>query len=954
MKRAIINTIPLKTIHCNVSKYKAEIRPYEGFIKQTGAYIGDVLTPFYKTETKVEEAADVYVSDDNIVYGLKDNKLYIQDDPIMDMGDCCYWKQEEVVAIGNSIVGVLDDETLILSGYQGNITVDGIALPGIAYESKQVKGIAGDKEHFAFNLGNKIHICTLSGGAYTINSYTITNPGKLSIYRHNNDFYYSYGEGLYLNGSLVNNIRVVVKDTDGTTNYKTFTMSSAWSNKIALSVFKNGNFICLKPFEGYYSYTEDGITKHLFITRGTVSFAGGILTLTAAKADCVITSNQNIEDIHYFDSYLDSYTGYLTCSAKSPIVSDYIKVVDTKQVPIYVKERRWSFAKLCFTLFGKVLGIRDSATGFYYVDVLSHYNTVVVGYHYEPAPNQDIYLTMLITPENTYKNVALNSNGKWEGGIGNTVGRTRLLYNEGALSSISLTSAPTVIGSIITPFGSIDGDKPVNILQDCIYYNNGISWMKVYKVNTGSFTVANNRFLIINSDSYFNAYDMKEFRPFHAASDYNNRVITCHNGVSTSSPANTWEQYKEACITLNYASGIATNFMALNVPYCSAIWPIRQIMSKDSNLTLFGFDCETPDDIDIDIYYSVFNEDSAHAYYKVSIGKYENYENYKLQGSSYVYDGNEITLNPSLFAKYYSGFINTGVVVDGNNSYIQKYSENRYPLFLENLSSELRGIKSSFVIQGQPFVVIDDVIYKQLDDTTEPILNISDMIYVGSTPYMAIFISTANATIYAFSGDNTLNELVQANEVSKINDSGYNPKTMDVYLLSDENLYIFSNSYLVRKPMKGERIYPTKLGFSVYNKDTVYNYFYQLIDISEGEYHYKTDEEELEIETCYFGDGDGIVSVYDSCIIKLFDEDKRAGKLYLKSTTIKDSVYQSEEKEFIIKKSDWNDDGSIVIIYQPKWQDAEGLKINLRTKFKIADLKFSHEPETVVNSNNKV
>ena len=954
MKRATINTIPLKTIHCNVSKYKSEIRPYEGFIKQTGAYIGNVLSPFYKNEVNANEADDIYVSDENIIYGLKDKKLYIQDTPVMDMGDCKFWKQEELVSPGYSIVAVLDDEELILSDYQGNVSVNGVQLPGIAYENKQVRAIAGDKDKFAFNLGNKIYICTLSGSTYTVSNYTISSPNKLSIYRNGNDFYYSTGNGVYLNGARIS-ANVIVQKTDGTT-YQSFTISGTDNGNLCLSILKNGKFVCLKPFDYSYSFVEDGITKYLYLTRGEVSVAGGVITLTANVSDCIISSAASAQNVNYFDTYLDSYTGYTSCSGKLPTTVEYVKVADTKQIPKYVKVRKWSFAKWLVTFFANQIdksGAPDN-TGFYYVDVLAGYNTVVVGYHYEPRGGQDVYLTMLITPENTYKNVCLNDSGKWIGGIANTIGRTRLLYNDGNLSSISLTSAPTVIGSLITPFGNIEGDKPINILSDTIYYNNGITWMKVSQVQKGSFTVANNRFLIINSDSYFNAYDTKEQRPFHAANDYNNRIISCHSGVPSSTPANDWNEYKAACITLNYVSGIGTNFMALNIPYCSAVWPIKQMLSKDSNLTLFGFDCETPDDIDIDVYYSVFNEDSAQALYKTSIGRYENYENYKLQGSSYVYDSNEITLNPSLFAKYYSGFINSGVIVDGINSYIQKYSENRYPLFLENLSSELRGIKSSFIIQGQAFVVIDDVIYKQLDDITEPVINISDMIYIGSTPYMAIFISTANATIYAFNGDNTLNELVQANEVNKINDIGYNPKTMDVYLLSDENLYIFSNSYLVRKPIKADRIYPTKLGFALSNDEVISSYFYQPIDIDDEDNHYHTSEEDLEIETCYYGDGDGVISVYDSCIIRLFDEKKRAGKLYLSSTTIKDTVYKSEEKEFIIKSSDWNKDGSMVIIYQPKEQDAEGLKISLRTKFKIADIKFSHEPETIINSNNKV
>ena len=253
MKRANITTIPLKTIHCNVSKFKGEIRPYEGFIKQTGAYIGNVLAPFNKTTNEIENVDDVYVDQDNNIYTLKENKLYVNDQLAINMEDAWYWKEDTVVESGYVIVGFLDDETPLLSDYTGRISVDGISIPGIAYENKQVRSVCGDKENFAFSLGTKVHICSLSGDTYTVNTYNINSQDKLSIYRNNNDFYYSTGDGGFLlNGAYVDNINVIVKNIDGTV-YQTYTLSGTNNSKICLSVTKNGNFLCLKPFEWKHS-----------------------------------------------------------------------------------------------------------------------------------------------------------------------------------------------------------------------------------------------------------------------------------------------------------------------------------------------------------------------------------------------------------------------------------------------------------------------------------------------------------------------------------------------------------------------------------------------------------------------------------------------------------------------------------------------------------------------------
>lgn len=349
------------------------------------------------------------------------------------------------------------------------------------------------------------------------------------------------------------------------------------------------------------------------------------------------------------------------------------------------------------------------------------------------------------------------------------------------------------------------------------------------------------------------------------------------------------------------------------------------------------------------MYYGKLNERDVPSY-QYSIDSMSNtsegtlYSSTLLQNSSYVVRS-ELAMVPSIFATFIAGFINKGIVIDNGHSYLQVFTESTRPVFAISLVSQLEGVSAAFIIQGQYFVIINNSIYSydQSSGAVVPIVNIGNMQLVGYTPYQAILWSSTNKTFYTFIGNNTLNILIQADEIRGIVSSAYNPNTMSIYVVTNDSIYIFSQEQLLRLNLEGyTKAYPLSYGMALTGNNTLYLSYNKM----EG-----YEPLPIELETELYGLGNNIKSVNDCVYMRFFNRAGNTGKIKLRAQTLNEGTFNTEEKEFNVTSDMWDkESGTLFLRFQPKYQVGTGFSVKIESPFAIASLQISSTPETVQNS----
>ena len=596
----------------------------------------------------------------------------------------------------------------------------------------------------------------------------------------------------------------------------------------------------------------------------------------------------------------------------------------------------------------------------------------------------------------TWESIPISSEGHFQGGLMTTIDDTfRVLYHGGVLQAVSIADDAETVGTLICGMSEIDDASPIsykktvrssdNVAYSELYYKDSNSWVRVtatptpenlavgdnpIKLNfSRTFQVLNDRYILLNTSIYYNCFDTVDKKWYHFASDYNDRCIFTFEASQDKIPQ-TLAEYLSGCENWYFATAQGANYEALNRPFISALFPPYASAVPKKNLIMTQTiiqSCYTPDEEDIDLYrgkqadignvpdyiYSQTGLKGGKSYTNASEVS-TSYQNQKLVDTNYAFS---FTLIPSIFAKFISGFINQGIIIDNNHSYLQVFANTTKPVFAINFVSQLEGVESAFIIQGQYFVVINGSIYRYDSSTSaiSAVVNIGDMILLGYTPYQALFFSKTNRTIYIFVGDNTLSLLAQADEIEQIYNSVYNPNTCSIYVLASSGIYIFGNDQLLRLDVTGyKKGYPLSLG-AAFVSDTDTMFISYTRDNKPSWVQSDMKRIPIELETKFYGEGNNIKSVNDCVYIRLYDEHKGAGKVTLKCQTLNEGTWVSEEKTFDINSEMWDKvHKTLFLRYQPKYQEGAGFSVSIKSPFCIASLDISETPQTVQNSKNNV
>ncbi len=323
----------------------------------------------------------------------------------------------------------------------------------------------------------------------------------------------------------------------------------------------------------------------------------------------------------------------------------------------------------------------------------------------------------------------------------------------------------------------------------------------------------------------------------------------------------------------------------------------------------------------------------------------------ELQGLSFPIDtSGNVSYSPSLFSEIVNVFGNRIMIKENKTLYfLQVY--NNEPVMSFYMAGGIENISDSFIIQGQCYVILDNSIYSfqfenGVSGSLSFIVDVSNLQFVGNTPYEALFFSKTNRCLYSFTGANVLNQKQLIDKISEVRNYLYNPATQTVFLITDIGVLFYGlfGIYLLEFT-DISKIFLLENGIVMSDNNGNYRYIKYYLD--EGDTDYV--KENINIETCFYGMNNEVVTINDCLYFRLFSEEHEEGDLKVSATTISLSGRKTEETTFKIKASDWDKiTHTIYLRYQPKAQRGLGVSFSINSPFKIASLSVGSQPDAVL------
>lgn len=591
---------------------------------------------------------------------------------------------------------------------------------------------------------------------------------------------------------------------------------------------------------------------------------------------------------------------------------------DTKR-PVYTLDRIYSPQR--YTI----------SSGIYYkadrnIYLLTKITATVPSYSYRLY--NELYCCGTSFPDNQYRFDLSGEAPVYDGGLKINVGPYSLLINNQVLSGISITSS----NKLLTEWFSIDTDFQIYIdeYNDSIIYkgNDG----KIYEIKATNRTILSyyNGLVLTNGNNIYNAYDTQLDKNISIFSDFNNRTQFDADlfYLPDSIPRNL-SSIRSVFTQKFMVSAENANYEVMN-RYPSIL--LNPISVYFINSDLYGDNRFMP---------------TGEFVYLGSTGSNLEIQNSgRYEGLTYPIDttGN-ILYSPNVFSKFIPSFINQDMVLNDNVGYPLIYSNQRL-IFGYYLLSEIEHIEIMFNIQGQSYGIADNKIFSYSYNSgvisgISPIVNITNYEFIGNTTQTAYFWNKINKSIYSFTGANILSLFSEAYEIDNIISSAFDVTTQTIFIVTADSVYLLNEQLCELKVRGVEAIYSFEKGFVLLTSNTAHYYSY----VKETGF----EAEKLEIETCFYGAGDNVVSINDTLYLRLYNANKTEGVIRIKVTTITNEETSTEETSITIKSSDWdNKTNSVYLRYQPKKQRGLGSSFAISSPFAITYMGVGNTVETLL------
>lgn len=530
-------------------------------------------------------------------------------------------------------------------------------------------------------------------------------------------------------------------------------------------------------------------------------------------------------------------------------------------------------------------------------------------------------------------------------------GNWRVLYNNNLLSAISYSEDNNQIGSLLTDWLSVS--KILSITENDAFYLDNEGRVQHISVVSNSasdapYTIIRDRFIVINTTSYNNCWDIKLNKPVHWASDWNNRIyygrkVPNRLKITEANDSILAEMTIEDI--MSYASAQNANYeMTSGRSVSSAVFPPEVISNVylDKVMMIRG---ETNESIDF------YRAESGLVV--LYVNSYKNgafYKDIQLEGAYYpVSDSasSSIMFNPNMFTRFIRTYNNNDMIINNDVAYpLMKYNGNIIMLFL--MTKGMENMENIFVLQTLYYGIGDGKIWEiYYDNNTitnyQAIIDVTGMTYLGQLPTEALFWSPMNRSIYSFTGDAILKQLWHCNDISTIYNTFYNPSTQELFISTDKGLLCISNSYTYMidryKQVYGMFFFDNHFRLSglVHNYET-HEDETKYVTLSYERGNHDTPAE-MHLKTKYLGDVGGrkihINAVYLK-VFKLSESDEAYVTFDEQTLTDKTTDVNSRTLPVV-----WDANEPFGYLrYQPQYQKGSAITFDIRTNVPIISMSY--------------
>ena len=933
--KANIYPIQLQGAELCLNKYDAEIKQYSGFNKNNSPFVGGCLSNIFTKEVE-KTSSSVFVDEEENVYTLVNDtdaakiKLMKDDEVIKDFPNTSVcWHREKIIPAENCVRVFSENIQLLLDSnshfyLKTNADVYDLGQFAINY----------DVESMVFKFASGIFINANNTNLFVFAMYSSIRQIICII---NAD-----------TGALIDTKQLSVYNRIPTFDYP---LSICYNSEHSqISYFYSYDIVGdPNPYARFYELNNDNTFGHEY---GSYIFSNTWLGTT-------VIANCAVPDFKYW-----RFSGYPYNKGTLIKSSDYGDMATGKDLMISLSNPYYDGSGICPASYSKT---SNNVVRLFEDEEIQSENVadgtitgMICSYDYQhyvaQTPTSD--RKFLCVHYNSYEN-KFNffsfSDFSFNGG---TVKRGRyamaefiplgnnfhLLFNNNQFSGIAgaqvlLSNWNSVEAETLCfKTGTYDG-----VTKESLCYKEGSTWY-VLKNGEPEFKVLGNQ-IVTNIDVAENAYDFKRDKILSFAPAF--------NGVTPYGPGGTSGFFFDSSVTNNYICAAAINEYKLENNASIILNPISVYVS--GGVVVFGFSPYTKHLID---FYDNGKTNDTNVKYRYTVRKEDSYtikyRDNDLIGLNYPTDTNgNVMYSPDLFMDVVSVF--------GNNAYI-KTGDKGYPLVIGNnlefvfsyyLGNEVEGLEEIFVIQGQPYVIINGYIYainfnNGVISNTQCVVSIENLQFCGQTPYMALFFSKTNRCLYSFTGANVLNQYKLIDKISTISGYYYNPATQSNILFTDIGIIILSVFGIFKVDKDGLKVFILNNGVCfIINDNETEKLFYLKYYLDEGDEDYT--KENILLETSFYGMNNQTVTINDCLYMRIFSEEHEEGSLKVSATTISLSGRKTEETTFKFKASDWDAiTHTIYLRYQPKTQRGLGVSFSIDSPFKIASLSVGSQADAIL------
>ena len=899
----------------NLNKFKADIKPYEGFNERNAPYYGGCLSPLYIKDDGDIGATTQFFNGHK--YETKNGQLYIDDEQVISFSSRGYKKEylsTDPAFVNKNIVNFYD-KTHYISGKKlvfGDTETD-------------LYGTYVDSRFYYYN--NKINVAVImklprqSKYRCYFNSFsddTITNI-EVSSQHVFIEYFGVKDKYIQINETIYN------KEGGYFVGFGFY--GTAAGSRHYYFVYSDGNSVSLYD-ESHGQLSLDYNTKNvLYRLAGSVDWTLPICILENSRGIC----------LHYYPNpsvYLESINFLTNQEVTTP---NNFKILNTDYY-----NRQWPDLSLGSDKNNYKFEIYiGKYCPFISVSAYDSTNPTkrFVGYAYN---NETLYSYQQCKIGDSYSVSEINEQ-QLIFGVGGLMNKHLLLDN---------TDNPLAIfynDTLLTSWGSV-GNKNVNYgpTNTTVFYDEDRKdWCTISLIDYNTFKIIDD-YIVINTVDYYNCYNIKTQSSNHWGSCWNNNV-SVGTGVTLARPMDAFPLASSNYESCTVSCGQNINWLK-NVPCSAKFAPKIAYRPKNTSFIPYGFQATYENQVEIYV-----DNKYVNSYYLNTYNyNYDSSIEEGLVGS--IYPGDAVRYNLPILFDTIQGPLDTTIVNFGSDvSFFTIYydNKNRYQYY----SSSITEFEQFFIIQGQTYGISRNKIYSIIYNSgsiqsSQPVVSIEGLRFIGNTIYNAYFYSKTTRAIYSFGADNNLQLFTQADTITDVTGATYIVGTGSIIIGTPECVYVLNERLGIYRlnnvinmryaaQLDGRVILVTDnhLGFEI-------SYEKQPLEI-DGDLT-GWERKDIVIDTAFYGAGSNVVSVNDCWYVRITDPEHKAGEIKLAVSTLTDIGRSTETRTFKVKESDWDElTDTIYIRFQPKLQRAVGVALHIESPFKIGYIGVGATPETL-------